>query len=357
MKKNPKYSWKTPIFIAVCVFSCIMGGFGIYDIYVRITSDPTHISPIFSDCVLPAISIIITGILSYLIWRANKTSANLSGRLASLEIQRDISSVRDNATALYFSLLSCIDSLFFNYARKDTTRTLYCNQKWIENLSALSFYLTEEETYWLFNFFKDSNQFNQSYETIAEICKSTFDESVLEYMIAYPPKERVMAKLALCLFPHHVLTKLDLLRTAETETKTLEAKILAVSEKRVEKYKNNVLFYEIEYKDGAIKHKKIFDGASNIIEDCRYEKNQATGFKTIYQYGEKVADGRYVDGVLFDGHKYNVLFDDDFSQDTEPEEEPDDYPSYCIRYYKTVKVELGQEIFDNSQNNIDVEYV
>lgn len=83
------------------------------------------------------LGILATCIFSYLIWKANKKSADVSTKLADLEIHRDNSVIRESATVLLYTSLSGLEFVYEKYIDFKERSLPHLTRNWVTNLDKL----------------------------------------------------------------------------------------------------------------------------------------------------------------------------------------------------------------------------
>lgn len=263
------------------------------------------------------IGVIATGFFSYFIWKANRKSADLSEQLAKLEENRDVSTIKESASLLYFSALSAMEYILDTHRNNKTKKLLYLTDNWLDQLSHLVNQLDIEEIKRLFDMFNNINKIDQSRGMIDIFIKTYFDDSCIEYSFFAVVEYDNPIKL---LKPEYknIYNKLILLLNSGDITKYEEPQII------IERYRNGRTFFKFDIIDRHIIHKTFWDVDGNLLEDCSYENGQATGYKKIYNGNELAFDGQIKNNKMFTGKEYKILVRDSGGYDLVLEEAIDE---------------------------------
>lgn len=276
------------------------------------------------------IGVVATSVFSYFIWKANKKSAEISEKLADLEISRDTAAIKESATLLYFTALSGLEYLFDEYHHKKNIQIPHLSIKWIDNLDRLYGHLSIEEIKLFFDFY---NVLNEVSNISGQIRKSPSLKSGDKFSADYP--NQLKEKIDFCIGTYFDSSCIEYswieygLEKPEfiTPINLLKKEYKAIFDKlnklihfgkidesneylRKEWYKTGTMFCEIRYSSDQILHKKFWSADGELLEDCDYIDGKASGYKEIYEGNNLIFVGQIKDNKKYTGKEYKVLLRD-----------------------------------------------
>jgi hypothetical protein len=307
------------------------------------------------------ISVVATSAFSYFIWTANKKSAEISEKLASLEINRDTAIIKESSALLFLTALSGLEYIFFNYNHQKNTKSPKLSNQWVDNLDKLYGVLSLDEIKLFFDLYNDLYCMNRiinqetndlSSKKIKEEIDSRidtyFDNSCAEYAILQKtefksPIELLKREYQILFDKLHILSKSGSVMSIQT------------SYTSVTKYNTTgKTFCEIRY-DNNIIHKSFWDISGKLLEDCNYINNKANGFKSIYDGNRLEFVGEVKDGKPYKGNEYHILLRNSDGYDLQADEayfERQIEEQSSDEYWNT-KSDIEDETFDNPRDWAD----
>lgn len=279
------------------------------------------------------VSVTVTGIFSYYIWKANKASAVVSGRLSHLEEQRDISVRKENATILYYSGLSGLELVFNLYRREKINKPAYLSDDWTKNLASLNSFFSSEEIRIFYEFYSQLLEIRRLsmleidrknlYIQIENLLRNLSDESCLEYCnLEFDNKKpQYTSPLAILNLKYrNLFIKLERLFVEKNlkqdrmfndknwlSLKGIFDNNTFVSGQRFEYYSNGNIFCTLTYENKIVVKKQFMNLKNEPLENCTYVDGKASGFKRIYRNGKLNFEGEIKEGKKYNGMGYNFL--------------------------------------------------
>ena len=318
------------------------------------------------------LQIIVTSIFSYFIWKSSQRSNKLSEKIKEKEENRDKEFIRENALIVYYDLSLGLKNLLKLYNSRILNdedakpKKLYLSDNWIKNVAVLKDKLQNEEINFIYTLYGDLhtikdflNDKNENHSNLDDSIKSLykkvfiFDESVINFNNKPFHEYNVQSMLKSyyqCIFEKIKIAthKNDKLNNKEENKIILEHndgtiwyeggwfnsvfeevgkcynssgnlrydgifdKGIFKQGKRYEYYKNENLFYELEYENFLIKKGTVYDKNNNIVSEGNYKKNKIWSGKgkTFDKNGDKYKEGIWEKGQLIEGIIYDVLIED-----------------------------------------------
>lgn len=109
---------------------------------------------------LPLLSVFVTAVLSYMIWRANSKSALFTEKMQNQEVEKEKERIIETANKIYFSILSSYEYLLAHYKKPDSLRTMYICSYWIDEIARLKKVFDSDEIKLIFDLFRNMNAIN-----------------------------------------------------------------------------------------------------------------------------------------------------------------------------------------------------
>ncbi len=318
------------------------------------------------------LQIIVTSIFSYFIWKSSQRSNKLSEEIKEKEENRDKEFIRENALIVYYDLSLGLKNLLKLYNSRILNeedakpKKLYFSDNWIKNVAVLKDKLQNEEINSIYTLYEDLhtikdflNNKKEDHSNLDNSIKNLyckvfiFDESVINFNDKPLYKYNVQSMLKSsyqCIFEKIKIAthKNNKLNNKKNNKNILEYndgtiwyegdwfnstfegigksynssgdlrydgifdKGIFKKGKRYEYYKNENLFYELEYENYLIKKGTVYDKNNNIVSEGNYKNNKIWSGKgkTFDKNGDKNKEGIWEKGELVEGIIYDVLIED-----------------------------------------------
>lgn len=324
---------------------------------------------VVKDFVIPSLSILVTGILSYFLYCLEKNK-NKSEKIISV-------------TSIYFSLISGFEYIFYRSTDKESTRALYIEPNWLEKLSVLNLYIKSSKSKEIFEFLKNvnivaslsDNKDEDSVKTIMtydealdKLRKSVFDENLFYYKMYGD----IQISIYSCLKDNWVEIIKDIEKILKKNKEEIFEKnkyksflnkiVISKNKKVVKDIKDNIVY--IRYKKDSKYNLEIkTSNGEDLLKGTFDAQRNFNGYKIVFNtYGEIKEQGEYKNNKLYNGEIYNKIKSsvqaeyqrelEEYEQEYENEKFYSNIFGYD-EFYKLTKVVDGKEIIDDSIANIE----
>ncbi len=304
---------------------------------------------------------IITTILSYFTWRANKSSADIAKQMSIQERNRDKENIIEKANKIYFSMINIFEYLISHAKNQQSKKDVYISEDWISDLAKMSVVFTEEEAKRVYDLFRNILVVKKTkkYEDIISVCNWVMIYDLLDLSVNNSIASNLCYEDVIDNNWRVILTKVKSLCRIETLDNIDEIKKL-VKVKNIKKdYSENQIGYEIQYGNEKIEKIKIWNFSGDLMENVEFNESGFDGYKEIYCKDKIIQKGMFKDGNLINGFLYHIKKDDNYSEQYEDnnEIEEEEHSNYWERYYKVLEVKNGTILEDDDVNNYQYEFI
>ncbi len=307
-----------PLIIGTFVKIVNIESFSIFGFKIELfdfLSDKDNVKIEFKDylsSVCALLGIIITSFLSYLIWKLNKKSVQISEKLIELEFERDGKITAGSAAMIYIVSYSMIEYLHKIRNGRTKLKFPYFNDDFLKSAEKLYGILSSSDLAFIFEFYNDFSDLQEilvkrkDAKIIDELANKYFEGSCLEYSFYdFHRVPEFLNIISLLKFDYQeILGRIDCLARKGTLVEVKFPKAFKAY------YKNGKEFYNITINEDGKIEKQFWDLNEKLIEKTITDDMGITGYKIDFEGKTKKFEGQYMNGKRYHGTEYNIKIAD-----------------------------------------------